>query len=88
MEKLKQEIIIKNSQGLHARPAAMFVQITNKFNASVKVEKDSEVVDGKSIIAVLSLGASKGSKVKLILEGEDAKEAFLELKEFLEKEND
>jgi phosphocarrier protein len=88
MERIEEEIIITNRQGLHARPAAVFVQIANKFDSSVRLEKDGEVVDGKSIIAVLSLGASKGTKIKVILEGFDAQDAFLELKEFLGKDDD
>ncbi len=88
MGRIEEELVINNKQGLHARPAAVFVQIANKFDSSIHVEKDGEKVDGKSIIALLSLGATKGSKVKLILEGEDAEEAFSELKSFLEKEDD
>ena len=85
MERIEQEVVINNPQGLHARPAALFVQIAQGFDSSVKLEKDGRIVDGKSIISVLSLGANKGAKVKLIVEGEDAKEAFSQLKSFLEK---
>jgi len=86
MERIEKEVIVNNPQGLHARPAALFVQIAQGFDASVKLEKDGRIVDGKSIIAVLSLGLNKGAKVKLIIEGEDAKEAFSRLKNFLEKD--
>jgi phosphotransferase system HPr (HPr) family protein len=88
MQRIEKELVIKNKQGLHARPAAMFVQIANKFDSSVRLEKEGEAVDGKSIIAVLSLGASRGATLKMILEGEDAPEAFEELREFLEKDDD
>ncbi len=88
MDKVEKTIVVKNPNGLHARPAALFVQIASKYDASVRLEKDGEVVDGKSIIAILSLGINKGSEVKLIVEGKDAKEAFLDLKKFLEKGND
>ena len=84
MEKISKEIVINNQYGLHARPATIFVQIANKFDSSVKLEKDGDVIDGKSIIAVLSLGATKGSHLHLILEGDDASQAFSELSEFLE----
>ncbi len=87
MERLEQEVVVKNTHGLHARPAAIFVQIANKFDSAVKIERDGEVVDGKSIIAVLSLGIAKGTKVRLILEGDDAKEAVCELRKFLESED-
>jgi phosphotransferase system HPr (HPr) family protein len=88
MQKYSQEIIVKNSHGLHVRPASIFVRIATKFDSQVKLEKDGKIVDGKSIIAILSLGINKGMKVKLIVEGKDAENAFFELKEFLEKEDD
>ena len=87
MERIEKEVVVNNPQGLHARPAALFVQIAQGFDSSVKLEKDGRVVDGKSIIAVLSLGINKGAKVKLIVEGEDAEEAFSQLKNFLEKDD-
>ena len=88
MLRIEEEIVVNNKHGLHARPAAIFVQIANKFDSSVMLKKDNEVVDGKSIIAILSLGVNTGSKVQLIIEGEDAQEAFLELKNFLESQDD
>ncbi|MDD5583957.1 MAG: HPr family phosphocarrier protein [Candidatus Omnitrophica bacterium] len=88
MNKIEEEIIIANNHGLHARPAAMFVQIANKFDSRVVIEKDAEIVDGKSIIAILSLGVNTGMKIKLVIEGSDASEAFNELKTFLENNND
>lgn len=88
MERIDQKIIVHNPNGLHARPAALFVQIANKYNACVKLEKNGEVIDAKSIIAILSLGINKGAEVRVIVEGEDAQEAFSELKEFLEKSDD
>ncbi len=87
MDKIEQEVVINNVHGLHARPAALFVQIANKFDSAVRVEKNGDIVDGKSIIAILSLGATKGTKIKLMLEGNDADEAFMELKKFLEEDN-
>ena len=87
MERLEQEVVVNNIHGLHARPAAIFVQIANKFDSAVKIERNGEVVDGKSIIAVLSLGIAKGTKVRLILEGNDAEEAASELRKFLEGED-
>lgn len=88
MEKLEEKVVIKSPHGLHARPAALFVQIANKFDSSVMVEKDGEIVDGKSIIALLSLGVNSGSTLKLIVEGDDAKDAAEELKRFLEQSHD
>ncbi|MCM8819795.1 MAG: HPr family phosphocarrier protein [Candidatus Omnitrophica bacterium] len=88
MVKIEDEITVKNVHGLHARPASIFVQIASKFDAKVALAKDNEVVDGKSIIAILSLGINSGTKVRLIVEGDDAHQAFYELKNFLEKKDD
>lgn len=84
MEKIEEQVVVKKIHGLHARPATLFVQLANKFHSSVKVEKDGEIVDGKSIIAILSLGVNRGMQIKIIAEGEDAKEAIGDLKNFLE----
>ena len=88
MEKREEQVIVNKGHGLHARPATIFVQMANKFNSSVKIEKDGEVVDGKSIIAILSLGVNKGVAVKLVIEGDDSEEAISDLKKFLEGENE
>ena len=88
MERHEEKVIVGNPHGLHARPASIFVQVANKFDSAVKLEKDGEAVDGKSIIAILSLGVNKGMQVTLITEGLDAQKAFAELKNFLESGND
>lgn len=88
MEKIEEEIIVSNPHGLHARPAALLVQIANKFDSRILLEKEGETVDGKSIIAILSLGVNCGTALKLIIEGVDAKEAFAEIKEFLRRESE
>ena len=87
MERIEEQVIVRKTHGLHARPATIFVQLANKFNSSVKIESDGEIVDGKSIMALLSLGIHAGIEVKLITEGDDAKEAINELKIFLEDED-
>ncbi|MFA7677409.1 MAG: HPr family phosphocarrier protein [Candidatus Omnitrophota bacterium] len=88
MNKIEQEIKVNKTHGLHARPATIFVQLANKFNSSVKVEKDGEAVDGKSIIAILSLGVNNGVSIRLVVEGDDAQEAMDDLKIFLETDDD
>lgn len=77
--KVKKKIIVTNEQGLHARPAALFVQTANKFNSSVNVQKGKQVVDGKSIMGILMLAAECGAEILIIAEGEDAHAAILEL---------
>ncbi len=74
-----------NSQGLHARPAAVFVQIASKYNSTISVKKDNEIVNGKSIMGILMLGANHKSKIILIVEGDDAAPSMEELEAFLSK---
>ena len=70
---------MQNKMGIHARPAAMVVRITNKFKAEVFVEKDEEQVNGKSIMGLMMLAAGKGSKVKFIATGDDASAMLAEI---------
>ena len=86
MPKLIKEVIIKSAQGLHARPAALFVQISSKYNANVTIQKNSERVNGKSIMGILTLGAQQGSKVIIETDGEDAQKLLDELEALLIKE--
>ena len=83
MPKLEKEVSIMNPQGLHARPAAMFVQIAIRYDSKVTVKKDDEAVNGKSIMGILMLGAQHNQKVTLIVDGEDAEKALAELEEYL-----
>jgi phosphocarrier protein HPr len=73
------ELIVQNKMGIHARPAAMIVRITNKFKAEVFVEKDEEQVNGKSIMGLMMLAAGKDSKVKFIVTGDDAAAMLAEI---------
>ena len=74
---------MKNQQGLHARPAALFVQIANKYDSVIKVLKDNQVVNGKSIMGILMLAAEKDSEIVIIAEGSDSEDAVLELENLL-----
>jgi phosphocarrier protein HPr len=76
---LTKELVVQNKMGIHARPAAMIVRITNKFKAEVFVEKDDEQVNGKSIMGLMMLAAGKGSKVKFIATGDDAPNMLAEI---------
>jgi len=73
------ELVVNNKMGIHARPAAMIVRITNKFKADVFVEKDDEQVNGKSIMGLMMLAAGRASKVKFIVTGDDAQQMLTEL---------
>ncbi len=87
MQKVRKKIIVENKLGLHARPAALFVQTANKFDSHIIVEKDKERVNGKSIMGILMLGAEQGSSIIIEAEGSDAQTAILEL-ERLVKDNE
>ena len=76
---LTKELVVQNKMGIHARPAAMIVRITNKFKADVFVEKDDEQVNGKSIMGLMMLAAGKGSKVRFLATGADASQMLAEL---------
>jgi phosphocarrier protein HPr len=82
------ELIVQNKLGIHARPAAMIVRITNKFKAEVFVEKDEEQVNGKSIMGLMMLAAGKGSKVKFIATGDDAPQMLTELEQLFARKFD
>ena len=86
MPRIEKEIVIKNAQGLHARPAAMFVQITSKYNASVNVRKGNEKVNGKSIMGILTLGAQQNAKIIVEADGDDAMALVQDLVNLLSKE--
>ncbi|MFH1678604.1 MAG: HPr family phosphocarrier protein [Candidatus Omnitrophota bacterium] len=83
MKKLRKIVKIRNKLGLHARPAALFVQTANKFDSIITVEKDNEKVNGKSIMGVLMLGAEQGSSVIIEAQGQDAEIALSELEKLL-----
>ncbi len=72
---VEQEIVIKNRAGIHARPAALLVQTANKFSSNIYFEKDSEQINGKSIMGIITLGATYNSVLKIIAEGKDEVEA-------------
>ena len=76
-------ITIKNKQGLHARPAALFVQIANKFSSDITIAKGRQKVNGKSIMGIMMLAAGVGSKITIIANGDDADRAMVELEKLL-----
>ncbi len=80
---IKREIVIKNRLGLHARAAVKFVNLANRFESSVKVEKDGNEIDGKSILGILTLAAVQGSGIVLKVSGKDEKIAIKVLEELI-----
>ncbi len=80
---VKKKLTIKNKSGLHARPAAVFVQTANKYDCEITIQKGSEKVNGKSIMGIMMLAAEKGSEVIIVAKGDDAEEAIRELEKLL-----
>ena len=81
---VSRNITIKNSVGLHARPATFFIQKAHSYKSYVWVEKDDRRVNAKSLLGVLSLGITKGMEVTLIADGPDEVEALNGLEELVE----
>lgn len=81
---ITKEVTIINKLGLHARPAALFVQRANKFVSDIIVEKETKKINAKSIMGIMSLGVGKGDTIRLITDGPDEEEAMEELVDFIE----
>lgn len=72
----EKKFTIKNKLGLHARPAALFVQLANKYQCDIYIRKGRQKVNGKSIMGLMTLAASPGSQVVVLAQGADAKQAM------------
>lgn len=72
----QRDFTIQNKLGIHARPAAQFVKMANRFQSDITVEKDGEEVDGKSIMGLMMLAAGHGSVILVSAEGEDEEAAL------------
>ena len=88
MSKIEKELTVVNKKGLHARPAALFVSLVEKFDVTVTLAKGPEVVNGKSIMGILMLGAAEGTVLKVTVEGSQAPEAMVEFKKFFSKQEE
>ena len=80
------EVAVQNQVGLHARPATFFIQKANEYKSSIWVEKEERRVNAKSLLGVLSMGITKGTRVSIIAEGPDEEEAVKALTDMLVKE--
>ena len=72
---VEKRVMIKNKLGLHARAAVKFVNTANRFSASVHIDKDSQEIDGKSILGILTLAATQGTTIVLRCSGKDEEAA-------------
>lgn len=80
----EKKFTIKNKTGLHARPAALFVQKASRFESDICVKKGGQTINGKSIMGLMMLAAGPGSAITIKAEGPDAENAVNELGKLLE----
>ena len=81
---IEKTFVVKNKLGLHARPAALFVQTTSRFRSAIKVRKEEQEVDGKSIMGLMMLAAEEGSRVQVLVNGPDENEVVAALTRLFE----
>lgn len=82
------EVKIQNRLGLHARPAAQFVRLSNRFGSDIFLSKNGVEVNGKSIMGVMMLAAERGARVQIRAVGTDAREAVRDLVALIERQFD
>ena len=75
----KRTVTVFHKQGLHARPASMFVQVASRFASRIIVKRGRKHVDGKSIMGLLTLAAKHGSRISIVVDGPDAHDALEQL---------
>ena len=85
---ITKSVEIRNRLGLHARAAAKLVHTSSRFRSSVRIRKDDEEVDGKSILGILLLAASNGTTLQVIVEGEDEREASTAVEDLIARRFD
>lgn len=79
---------IKTESGIHARPAAMFVKMANKFPCEILVQKDDQEINGKSIMGIMMLALTKGTTITIKADGQKEKEAVKKIAELIENDFD
>ena len=82
---ITKKVVVKNKDGLHARPATLFVKVASKYQSEVTLSKNGREVNGKSIMGVMMLAAAKGSELILKVDGPDEEKALQSLVELFEK---
>ena len=87
-EKLTRELTLTNRYGMHVRPAGLFAKVASRFDADVMVEKEGNVVSGKSIMALMTLEATCGTVLKVRAEGPQAKDVLDELEALVARKFD
>ncbi len=87
-QKEVRELVLLNKYGMHVRPAGLFAKIASRFDADVDVEKDGNVVSGKSIMALMTLEATCGTKLVVTAKGPQAHEVLDELEALVQRKFD
>ena len=82
------EFVLLNKYGMHVRPAGLFAKVASRFNAEVEVEKDGTVVSGKSIMALMTLEAVCGAKLKVTASGPQSRDVLDELEALIARKFD
>ena len=82
------EFVLLNKYGMHVRPAGLFAKVASRFNADVDVEKDGSVVSGKSIMALMTLEAVCGSRLRVTASGPQVREVLDELESLVARKFD
>ena len=82
---VRKTLIVSNRLGLHARPAALLVQLTNTFNSDITVENNGSKVNGKSIMGLMMLAAAYNTRLHFEVCGPDAQAAMIKIKELFDK---
>ncbi len=77
-------VTVRNAQGLHARPADLLVRLANQFESEIQIGKDGQLVDCKSILSILTLGAAQGTELLISAEGVDASLALQSISDLFE----
>jgi phosphocarrier protein len=84
----QREFVVINKLGIHARPAALFVKLANRFTCNILVTKGGEQVNGKSIMGLMMLAAGPGSKLLIACEGEDCHQALDQIEALVKRKFD
>jgi phosphocarrier protein HPr len=84
VENLQRTVVVRNPQGLHLRPADLLVKQASRYESNVLIGRDGHMADCKSILSILTLGATQGTELRITAEGNDAAEAILAIAELFE----
>lgn len=72
---IEKDVVVRNRAGIHARPAASIVKIANKYNCEIKIRKDNDEINAKSIMGIITLAAAFKTELKIIADGSDEEAA-------------